>query len=990
MKRVTLTWIFVSAFIFHSAAQTPNWKWANKAGKAKGDRASSICSDLSGNIYVCGEFQSAQISWGNNTGYGSDFFIAKYDNNDNVIWARVGGGTDHDVVTDIAVDAQSNVYVTGYFVSPQIIFPTATLINTSSGSSDIFIAKYDNNGAFLWARSAGGAGNDVAKTLSVDATGNVFVAGEYKSNSIVWGTNTLLNANAGTSDIFIFKLDATGSPLWSIGTGGMNDDEVTALCTGVNGEIYIAGNFKSSAITFGTSTLMNAGGSDLFFTKLDANGNFPWAFAVGGSTDDSVHCISADNIGNIYLGGEFSSDSITFGSNTLVNTTNGNSDAFITKVDSLGSIIWCKSISGTGNESATGISSEVAGNICITGSYSSQSITIDSTILSNASQADDIFIVKYDNGGNILWTKKASGLLNDESTGIEINSAGDILLVGYFSSPGLNMGPGTIQNLGYQMTFMIHYESGGTPIHGDPLVYSTLNEDKAWDIANDSHGNSYITGWFRSSSLHFDSIEVRNKSALYDVFTAKYDPLGKLEWAQDAGGNGWDFGGSICVDPFDNIYATGFFSDSIMIGSVLLPGPNKIFIAKYDSTGNVLWAKEYGDATVTYDICTDLEGNIYIAGTFTGTTSTFGSFTLTNNSPSYTDVFILKLDSSGNILWAKSAGGNNNDFASGISVDPFKNLYVSGYFSSNMILFDSTTFVNGHPSGLDYYLAKYDSSGTLLWATGAGDQYNDEPNSLCSDASGNAYITGFFAGPTLVIGSTTLTNPAVSIKETFIAKYNSDGTVAWAKSAGGTDYDEAMDIDCDAYGNVYQTGWFVSSSITFGSFVLPRIGSQDIFITKYDSSGNVIWAKSTGGLSSEMPSGISILPNGKISIAGSYSTYYLPFGTDTLTCMDGYNIFVAQLDSMMTTNLSESNTIEANTVFPNPFSSITTLRSRKFLESASLILYNSLGQTVSRVDNINGYEVNILRNDLPNGLYFVQLMKDDKVFTTKKIVIAGE
>jgi len=971
--------LFLVLSINFTYSQVPNWTWAKKAGAAKGERANAVATDNSGNVFVCGDFQSHSVH-GHfdlfNSGYGSDIFIAKFDNGSNPIWERSYGGIDHDVPLDICIDAFGNIYLAGYFLSPQAKFDNDTFINSSVGKSDFFLIKLDIYANILWGFSGGGNGNDQIRSISVDGSGNLYMCGIFESDSIILGSDTLINSSQGTSDFFISKLDPSGNFVWNLSAGGNGDDEATSISTIATGETYISGDYGSDTLTLGTSNLINAGNSDLFLAKLNPNGTFLWSLSAGGFEYDSAHAVTADGQGNVYLAGGFSSDSIGFGGSILYNTGAVTSDAFISSFDPNGSLIWNKSIGGINSEKACGVYSDFAGNICLAGLFMSPSITVDSITFTNTSASNDIFLIQYNSTGNLIWATKLSGSLEDISTDVTIGPGGTIYSIGYFLSPELNLGSGSLTNFGKSMTFITRYANNGTLIWADPIVYP-YNNDNSWDIATDSNRNSFVTGWFRSSSLHFDTFEVKNTNTVYDLFIVKYDSMGSVKWANGAVGKGVDYGTSLCIDPFDNLYVTGYFADTITFGSVTLPGPGNIFITKIDNNGNILWAKEYGDGSITYDICTDLDGNIYVAGWFSTSTSMFGSFTLTNSAPNYSEIFIMKLDSSGNVLWAQSAQGNYHEMTSGIAVDQEKNVFVTGYYASDSIQFGSTTI---HNNGYhDIFITKLDSNGTFLWTSGVGDHYNDWPNAICTDPSGNAYITGYFSSASITFGMATLINPSVSKKETFIARYNSDGSVGWAKSAGGIESDEATDI-ASAAGNIYQTGKFNSPTITFGSYVLSAQGS---FITRYDTTGNILYAFDIGESSTNA---ISTNENGSLNVTGHFSSDELHFGADTLSCLGGYNIFVARMDSMLYTAASEVSRIDKINIYPNPFTSEITFFSSTPLKDATIILFNVLGESISEIKKINGHSSTITLDKLQRGIYFLRITQGDKIISTKKII----
>ncbi|MGI8893958.1 MAG: T9SS type A sorting domain-containing protein, partial [Bacteroidia bacterium] len=194
----------------------------------------------------------------------------------------------------------------------------------------------------------------------------------------------------------------------------------------------------------------------------------------------------------------------------------------------------------------------------------------------------------------------------------------------------------------------------------------------------------------------------------------------------------------------------------------------------------------------------DLAGNIYITGTF-GSSLTIGSTTLTNTGGIFSDVFVAKYDNSGNVIWAKSAGGTSSEGGRAIIVDGSGNSYVTGIFESSTISFGSTTLTNG--ASIDAFVVKYDSAGNVLWAANAGG------NGIAFDAYENIYLTG-----------------------SKTAKYDPAGNLVWISlgGKGGTD------IAVDGSGYSYITGSF-DGTFTFGNTTLTTTGSEDVFVAKLDN-----------------------------------------------------------------------------------------------------------------------------------------------------------
>jgi hypothetical protein len=398
--------------------------------------------------------------------------------------------------------------------------------------------------------------------------------------------------------------------------------------------------------------------------------------------------------------------------------------------------------------------------------------------------------------------------------------------------------------------------------------------DSGHGIAVDASGNSYVTGFFGSSATFGSTTLISNGEE--DIFIAKLDSSGKWLWAKNAGGTSDDGGSDIAVDVNGNSYVTGHFQDTATFGSTTLTssGSADIFIAKLDSSGNWLWTTKAGGIGDDggSDIAVDTSGNSYVTGNFRGTV-TFGSTTLTSNGDS--DIFIAKLDNRGNWLWVKKAGGTDHDIGHGIAVDASGNSYVTGDFDGTATFGDITLTSNGY---YDIFVAKLDSSGNWLWAMNAGGTYIDWGWDIAVDANGNSYVTGHF-DRTANFGSNTLTS--YGYWNIFVTKLDSSGNWLWAKNAGGTGYDEGCDIAVDARGNSYVTGYFKGSA-TFGSTTLTN---EDIFVAKLDCNGNWLWAKNAGGSSNDSGNGIAVDASGNSYVTGYFkgtATAGTTFGNITI------------------------------------------------------------------------------------------------------------
>lgn len=465
---------------------------------------------------------------------------------------------------------------------------------------------YAQSPSFVWSAAAGGTNLDDGNSVATDANGNVFVTGYFQSPTITFGNTTL--TNAGGFDFYIVKYDAAGNVLWAKSAGGAKDDIGNSLSTDQNGNVFVTGLFYSNTITFGTTTLINAGinADDIFIVKYDANGNVSWAKREGNYYYEYGKSIATDPNGDVIVTGCFSSDSITFGNTTLMNTSSFSWDIFVTKYTANGILLWAKSIGGATGEFAGEVSTDASGNVYATGYFYSPTLVFGSTSVNNTlSNFSDIYLVKYDVNGTVKWAKGVGGADEDFGNSITNDAAGNILVAGAFKSPSITFGSTTLTNAG---------------------------------------------------------------NSSYDVLVAKYDAMGNALWAKGSGGTGSEFCYGISTDVNGNVCATGcFYSQNISFGIFSLTNANTglnesdIFLVNYDANGDEQWTTGIGgtDQDVAFGVDYDPVGNIAITGHFHSPTIVFGSTTLTT--------------SGGSVFTAKLGGTTGIDEAhgsSGITISP--------------------------------------------------------------------------------------------------------------------------------------------------------------------------------------------------------------------------------------------------------------------------------------------------------------------------------
>jgi hypothetical protein len=360
-----------------------------------------------------------------------------------------------------------------------------------------------------------------------------------------------------------------------------------------------------------------------------------------------------------------------------------------------------------------------------------------------------------------------------------------------------------------------------------------------------------------------------------------------LAWAKSAGGSGDDFVYSVKVDNAGNVYSTGYFYNTVDfdpgagISNLTQEGNGDIFVLKLDASGNFVWARSMGGSLPDrgVDISVDNAGNVYTVGFFNDTTDFdpgVGTFNLT--SAGQRDIFISKLDASGNFVWAGSIGGTNNDYANSIELDASGNLHITGGFNGMADFDPGVGSFNLTPVGnTDIFVLKLDAAGSFIWAKGMGSTTVDFANSIALDASGNVITTGRFSGtgdfdPGAGVSNLSTTGG----DDVFVSKLNSNGDFVWAKNFGSLSAsDEAYSVAIDNNGNIYTTGEF-GATADFdpgaGTFNISSVSAGiDVFISKLDSSGNFVWAKSIGGPGLEAGNSIAVDASGNVYTSGSFT-----------------------------------------------------------------------------------------------------------------------
>jgi hypothetical protein len=433
--------LFLAAFVINLLnAQNLNWNWAMNTGAV----GSALATHTSGNVYVAGYYTSStsigSTTLTSNLSFDSDLYIAKISSGGSVAWAQSVGSTNmvgDRYVHGIAVDNSGNAFIAGVF-SANMIFGTTTL--TGTGTQNMFVAKYDNNGNFQWARRVNGICQ--SRDVAVDSQGNVVVTG-YFTGTVTAETHTL-TATTGIgqpADIFVMKYDASGNYLWGQRAGNSGSDMAFEVETDATDNIYIGGYITSGAATFGTLTV-NTGSTissqRAFYAKYNSNGDAICVKSLGslGSTYAPMECykLAFTGTNDIVLLGSFSG-TFAIASSSLI--SNGLSESFVCKLandntTSHNSFDWISTYGGTGVDVGDFTSNIIVNNNSIyIGSSLYNNLTVGTTTITG--DVEDAFVLNMDLNGNFNWAEKFGGTSGDRVQGMGYIGS-DIFVSGIISN----------------------------------------------------------------------------------------------------------------------------------------------------------------------------------------------------------------------------------------------------------------------------------------------------------------------------------------------------------------------------------------------------------------------------------------------------------------------------------------------------------------------------------------------------------------------------
>jgi hypothetical protein len=545
------------------------------------------------------------------------------------------------------------------------------------------------------------------------------------------------------------------------------------------------------------------------------------------------------------------------------------------------------------------------------------------------------------------------------------------------------------------------------------------------------------------------------------LFWAAQIQAQSLQWARSISGSGTENVGCITTDAFGNVYTTGGFTGVVDFdpgpGTFTINGTGGFYIQKLDVSGNFVWAKWINGSNVGANgIAVDPSGNVYTTGQLTSSADFDPSpASVILSSAGNNDVFILKLNSSGDYVWAKNFGNASAfEYGSGIALDVAGDLYIIGSYNGSNSDFDPSAATNSLSTngGYDAFVAKYTSAGNYVWAKTLGSGIADYGRGIKVDATNNVYVTGYYQQTAdFDPGAGTYTITAVGQNDAFVTKLDVSGNFVWAKSMGGAGIEFAYGIDLDPFGNVLTTGFiqgngdydpgpgtysigignvsYISKLDNAGNFVwargmqvgvsggqgiatdgsgnvftigsfnstfdfdpgagvfnLTNIGGTDIYINQIDASGNFVTAINIGDVGADVATSINI-SNNSIHVAGTFAgTVDFDFSSNTfnMTSVGTTDVYNLKLSSLVTGLLENLNFENSISIYPNPSNGLITIKSESASE-AIIEVFNTLYEIVHQEKTSDG-NTKLNLQHLPNGIYTIRVLEKEKTNYTRAII----
>jgi len=420
---------------------------AKTIGGTLSDVGNGITMDNNGNVFIVGSFNGTvdfdpSAGTDNKTSAGlTDVFLTKINADDSYGYTKTFGGTGSDGAYAVNTDTAGNVFLTGYFSGTVDFDPSAGTDNkTSAGLTDVFLTKINADDSYGYTKTFGGTGSDVGYGTSTDTGSNVFLTGNFNGTAdFDPSAGTDNKTSAGSTDIFLTKINIDGSYSYTDTFGGTGSDLGRAVSTDTDGNVFLTGYFNETVDfdpSAGTDNKTSAGLTDVFLTKINADDSYGYTKTFGGTGTDVGYGASTDTGGNVFLTGLFNGTA-DFDPSAGVDskTSAGGNDVFLTKINADGSYGYTKTFGGTGSDAGYGASTDTGGNVFLTGNFNGTADFDPSAGVDSKTSAGstDIFLTKINADGSYSYTDTFGGTGTDGGTAVNTDTGGNVFLTGAFN-----------------------------------------------------------------------------------------------------------------------------------------------------------------------------------------------------------------------------------------------------------------------------------------------------------------------------------------------------------------------------------------------------------------------------------------------------------------------------------------------------------------------------------------------------------------------------
>ncbi|CAK9856392.1 unnamed protein product [Sphagnum jensenii] len=724
----------------------------------------------------------------------------------------------------------------------------------------------------------------------------------------------------------------------------------------VNGD-QVASRFKLNGdiVSYETS---------LYKGELVIDPTLQWATYYGGTNIEQGNAVSTDSAGDAYITGyTLSTSGLATSGAHQVTFGGGYSDVYLAKFSSSGAILWSTYYGGSSEDVANGIATDRAGTIYITGTtYSLSGIATSAGYQGLGDTLNgDAFLAKFNSAGAILWGTFFGGINSDNGEGAAADSAGNIFVTGGTASSTGIATPGAYQTNNAAgndgNAFLAKFNSAGG------ILWATYyggggDGTGAFAVATDAAGSAYITGTTTGangiSTPGAYQVNIANSNATNEAFLAKFNSAGAIEWGTYYGGSSDEWGTGVATDSSGNVFITG---PTISTSGIATPGAYQTaligggdaFLAKFNTIGGILWATYYGgtdyggqDGTGGTAVATDRQGNAYITG---NTYSTAGIATAgayqTDGDSLQGNAFLAKFDKTGAIVWASYYGGTGQDVGYGVAADSKGDAYITG----------TTYSLTGIATAGAYHAAGDSANGNAFLA-----KFN-----FCS-----APVAGTITGDTSVCIGT-----AITLADT------ANGGV-WSSGAGIALIDTTGKVTGQAPGSDTIT-YRVSNTCGSSSTILPIMVSNvpvPVITRGHDTLQTQNFAHYQWQLN-----GTDITGDTAAEIYVNRTGAYTVVVTNESGCI-GSASFVVK-----TTGVNTLDEAQGISIFPNPAS-----------QSCTISLINYHGETISaKLMDMTGKEISDWSfatgsftfpvSEFAKGVYMLEIGDDMSTRIVRKLVI---